>query len=284
MTLQMNSTYKLSNGVEIPVIGFGTWQTPAGEVAKNAVLDALKAGYRHIDTAAIYQNEEGVGEGIALSGVPREEIFVTTKLWNDAHGYEEAKVALADSLKKLGLDYVDLYLIHWPNPAAIRDSWQEKNQAAWKYMEEALEQGLVRSIGISNFRRHHIDSLLETAVVTPHANQIFLCPSDTQAEVVAYNDQHGILTQAYSPLGTGSLLEVPQLKEVANKYGKSVAQVAIRWSLQKGYNPLPKSITTSRIIENIDVFDFALSAEDMSIIDGLKDSGAVAADPDTRPF
>lgn len=284
MALQMNSTYKLSNGVEIPVIGFGTWQTPAGDVARNAVLDALKAGYRHIDTAAVYQNEEGVGEGIAQSGVPREEIFVTTKLWNNAHGYEEAKVALADSLKKLGLDYVDLYLIHWPNPVSIRDSWQEKNQAAWKYMEEALEQGLVRSIGVSNFWGHHIDSLLETAVVKPHANQIFVCPSDAQPAVVAYNDSHGILTQAYSPLGTGTLLEVPQLKDIANKYGKSVAQVAIRWSLQKGYNPLPKSITTSRIIENIDVFDFELCADDMTIIDGLKGSGDMAKDPDTTTF
>ncbi|MCL2559015.1 MAG: aldo/keto reductase [Turicibacter sp.] len=284
MALTINSTYTLANGVEIPVVGFGTWQTPDGDVAENAVLDAIKAGYRHIDTAAVYKNEEGVGHGIANSGVPREDLFVTTKLWNDAHGYEEAKAALADSLEKLGLDYVDLYLIHWPNPFAIRDSWQEKNQAAWKYMEEALEQGLVRAIGISNFRTHHIDSLLETAKVKPHVNQIYLSPSDIQEDVVAHNEKHGILTQAYSPLGTGTMLEVPALKEMAAKYRKSVAQVAIRWSLQKGFNPLPKSVTTSRIIENIDLFDFELSAADMAVIDGLKGSGKVASNPDEVEF
>jgi diketogulonate reductase-like aldo/keto reductase len=284
MALNINSTYKLKNGVEIPVVGFGTWQTPDGDVAENAVLDAIKAGYRHIDTAAVYKNEASVGRGIAKSGVRREELFVTTKLWNDAHGYEEAKAALADSLEKLGLDYVDLYLIHWPNPLAIRDSWQEKNRAAWKYMEEALTQGKVRAIGVSNFLPHHIDSLLETATVKPHVNQIYLSPSDTQEEIVAYNNQHGILTQAYSPLGTGTLLDIPELKEIADHYGKSVAQIAIRWSLQKGFNPLPKSVTTSRIIENIDLFDFELDAEDIAVIDGLKGVAKVSKNPDEVDF
>jgi len=274
----------LANGLEMPVVGFGTWQSPDGEVARKAVLDALAAGYRHIDTAAIYGNEESVGAAIKESGIAREEIFLTTKLWNDAHGYEEAKAALDDSLKKLGTGYVDLYLIHWPNPAAIRDSWQKANQAAWKYMEEALETGKVRAIGISNFWPHHTDSLLETAKVKPHVNQIYLSPSDIQADIVAYNEKHGIITQAYSPLGTGTLLDVQELKNIAAKYGKSVAQIAIRWSVQKGFVPLPKSVTTSRIQENIDIFDFELSVEDMAIIDSLKGSGSVAKNPDEVGF
>ena len=284
MKLNINSTYTLANGVEIPVIGFGTWQTPDGGVAENAVLDALKAGYRHIDTAAVYGNEAGVGAGIEKSGIPREEIFITTKVWNDKHTYEDAKAALATSLEKLGLDYVDLYLIHWPNPLAVRDRWEKRNQEVWRYMEDALEAGLVRSIGISNFHDHHITSLLETAKVVPHINQIQLSPSEMQPEVVAANDKHGILSQAWSPLGTGTILEVPTLMEIAEKYGKTTAQVAIRWSLQKGYNPLPKSVTTSRIISNIDVFDFQLTDEEVKMIEGLAGVGKVASSPDTMQF
>jgi len=282
--LNINSTYKLANGVEIPVIGFGTWQTPDGDVAEAAVLDALKAGYRHIDTAAIYKNEEGVGRGIAKSKIAREELFITTKIWNGMHTYEDAAGALAESLEKLGLDYVDLYLIHWPNPLSARENWQKRNQEIWRYMEDALEAGLVRSIGISNFHDHHITSLLETAKVVPHVNQIQLSPSEMQPEVVAANDKYGILSQAYSPLGTGTILEVPELVQIAQKHGKTTAQVAIRWSLQKGYNPLPKSVTTSRIIENIDVFDFELTEEEIKTIEGLSGCGKVASNPDDREF
>ena len=284
MNLTINSTYKLANGVEIPAVGFGTWQTPDGEVAEIAVLDALKAGYRHIDTAAVYGNEESVGRAVAKSGIARKDVFVTTKAWNDVHTYEGAKVALANSLEKLGLDYVDLYLIHWPNPLATRERWEERNREIWRYFEEALEAGLVRSIGVSNFHERHIDSLLATAKVVPHVNQIHLSPSEMQPEVVAANDKHGILTQAYSPLGTGSILEVPALVEIANKHGKTAAQIAIRWSLQKGYNPLPKSVTTSRIIGNIDVFDFELTHEEVKRIEGLAGTGRVASNPDERDF
>lgn len=284
MKLNINSTYKLANGVEIPVIGFGTWQTPDGDVAENAVLDALKAGYRHIDTAAIYGNEKGVGHGIVKSGIAREEIFLTTKAWNNIHTYEEAKAALADSLEKLGVAYIDLYLIHWPNPIAVRANWQERNAEVWRYFEEALEAGLVRAIGISNFHEHHIDALLKTAKIVPYVNQIHLSPSEMQPKVVEANDKHNILTQAYSPLGTGTILEVPTLVEIAEKYSKTPAQVAIRWSLQKGYNPLPKSVTTSRIVGNIDVFDFELTPEEITIIEGLAGTGRVATDPDDREF
>ena len=284
MSLTIDSTYTLANGVKIPAVGFGTWQTPDGDVAENAVLDALKAGYRHIDTAAVYKNEEGVGRGIAKSGIAREELFITTKVWNDAHTYEDAKSALATSLEKLGLDYVDLYLIHWPNPLAVRDVWQKRNQEVWRYMEEALESGLVRAIGVSNFHEHHLASLEETAKVTPHVNQIQLSPSEMQPEVVAANEKRGILSQAYSPLGTGTILDVPELVEIAEKYGKTTAQVALRWSLQKGYNPLPKSVTTARIISNIDLYDFELTVEEMAKIETLAGCGKVAADPDSREF
>jgi len=284
MKINKDATYELKNGVRVPVIGFGTWQTPDGEVAESSVLDALNAGYRHIDTAAVYGNEESVGRAIAKSGIARSEIFVTTKLWNDNLTYDDAKNALQTSLDKLGLDYVDLYLIHWPNPLAVRDSWRERNADVYKYMEDALESGLVRAIGVSNFHDHHIAALLETARVVPMVNQIHLSPSEMQPNVVAANDKFGILTQAYSPLGTGTILEVPQLVEIAKKHGKTPAQIAIRWSLEKGYNPLPKSVTTSRIESNLDVFDFTLTEDEMKIIESLGGTGRVATNPDDREF
>lgn len=277
-------TYTLNNGLRIPVIGFGTWQTPSGDVAKNAVMDALKTGYRHIDTAAVYRNEESVGEGIRESGVPREEIFVTTKLWNTEHTYEKTKAALDTSLKKLGLDYVDLYLIHWPNPIDYRDDWALSNAEAWRAMEEAYEEGKVKSIGVSNFLPHHLDELFKTAKVKPMVNQIYLNPSDIQDDVVAYNKEHDIITEAYSPLGTGSIFEIGELQEIAKVYNKSVAQVVLRWSLHHGFLPLPKSVTTSRIIENYDIFDFDLTSSDIERIDALHGRAGLAPDPDTKQY
>lgn len=282
--MSLTDTYTLSNGVQIPKVGFGTWQTPDGEVATTSVLAALKAGYRHIDTAAVYRNEGSVGEAIRLSGVPREEIFVTTKLWNDKHSYEGAKEAIETSLKTLGLDYVDLYLIHWPNPLAIRESWKEANAETWRAMEEMLEEGKVRAIGVSNFMPHHIDALLETAKVKPMVNQIFLNPSDQQKEAVAKNNEHGILTEAYSPLGTGKIFEVDALKEIANEVGRTVAQVVLCWSLQKGFLPLPKSVTESRIIENAQLFDFELSDKAMAKIDALEGTAGTHLNPDEATF
>lgn len=282
--MSLTDTYKLSNGEKIPVVGFGTWQTPDGEVAEASVLAALKAGYRHIDTAAVYKNEESVGRAIAKSGIPREEIYVTTKLWNDGHSYEGAKNALDESLSKLGLDYVDLYLIHWPNPVAIRDTWKEGNAEAWRAMEEAVEAGKAKSIGISNFMPHHIDALLETAKVKPVVNQIYLNPSDMQAAVVAHNKKHDILTEAYSPLGTGNIFEIAELQVLAGKYDKTVAQIVLRWSLQHGFLPLPKSVTESRIIENGQLFDFELAEEDMQAIDQLKGAAGIASNPDEKNF
>ncbi len=279
-----NEAYKLSNGVEIPCIGFGTWQTPDGNVAVESVKAAIRAGYTHIDTAQAYGNEESVGEGIRESGVKREDLFVTTKLWNSSHSYDLTMSSFEESLKKLGMDYVDLYLIHWPNPVSVRDRWEEANAETWKAMEELYEAGKIRAIGISNFRKHHIEALLKTAKVKPMVNQIRLCPGETQDELVEYSRSQGMILEAYSPLGTGKIFEVPEMKQLAEKYGKSIAQICVRWSLQQGYLPLPKSVTASRIEENIRVFDFELEEADVKRIASLKGCVGLSGDPDTVPF
>lgn len=277
-------SYELSNGLNIPKIGFGTWQTPDGDVAESSVTHALKAGYRHIDTAAIYGNEESVGRAIKKSGIDRSELFITTKLWNNNHSYEKAKLAIDESLAKLDLDYVDLYLIHWPNPVDLRPDFATGNAESWRAMEEAVAEGKIKAIGVSNFHPHHIEALLKTAKIKPVVNQIFLNPSDMQPEIVSYCREKDILLEAYSPLGTGKIFEVDSLKELAAKYNKTVAQVVLRWSLQHGFLPLPKSVTESRIKENIQVFDFELSKEDMEIIDQLRGTAGLALNPDETTF
>jgi diketogulonate reductase-like aldo/keto reductase len=280
----LTDSYKLSNGVEIPCIGFGTWQTPDGSVAVSSVKAAIQAGYRHIDTAAIYGNEESVGKGIKESGVSRKELFITTKLWNTEHGYETTLKAFDLSLQKLGIDYLDLYLIHWPNPIKFRSNWQEANAGAWKAFEELYKAGKIRAIGVSNFHGRHLDALLKTAVVAPMVNQIRLCPGDTQDEVVEYSRKHNLLLEAYSPLGVGKIFDAPEIQAFAKKYNRSIAQVCIRWSLQRGYLPLPKSVTPARIAENAKIFDFEISAEDVEKIAGLKGIGGTSQDPDQTNF
>ncbi|UUV99228.1 Glyoxal reductase [Vagococcus luciliae] len=276
--------YTLKDGNRIPVVGFGTWQAESGEIAKQAVKSALEAGYRHIDTAMIYGNEESVGEAIKESGIPRERLFITTKLWNKDHSYDKAKLAIDESLERLGLDYLDLYLIHWPNPVDYRDHWQEANASAWKAMEEALNSGKVKSIGVSNFLTHHLKALEETASFQPVVNQIYLNPSDQQQEIVSYCKNKGILLEAYSPLGTGDIFKLDELEEIAKAHGKTVAQVVLRWSLQKGFVPLPKSVTPSRIKENIELFDFELSEFEMGLIDALQGKAGQARNPDEVNF
>lgn len=280
----LEDTYTLANGVEIPVIGFGTWQTPSGQIAEDSVLAALNAGYRHIDTAAAYGNEESVGNAIKKSGVNRHDLFVTTKLWNKNHGYKQAKAAIDESLQKLGLDYLDLYLIHWPNPVDIRDNWAEMNAESWQAMEEAQRAGKIRALGISNFRKHHIDELMKTAEIKPVVNQNYLNPSDLQPELVAYDDKLGMLNEAYSPLGTGGLLGNDTVNEIAKNHGKSPAQVLIRWSLQHGFLPLPKSVHPEYIKANAEVFDFELSDAEMKQLDSLRGAADLAADPDKTNF
>lgn len=280
----LTDSYRLANGVSIPCIGLGTWQTPNGEIAISAVRSAIMAGYRHIDTAAAYENEESVGIAVKQSGIPRKEFFITSKLQNKAHGYDNTLAAFENTLRLLDMDYLDLYLIHWPNPIAFRDHWQEANAGTWKAFEELYSAGRIRAIGISNFRPHHIEALLKNATIEPMVNQIRLCPGDTQDDVVAYCKSHDILLEAYSPLGTGAVFSVPQIQDLACIYGKTIAQICIRWSLQKGFLPLPKSTTESRIRENADVFDFELTEEDMQVLSNLKGCCGYAQDPDTITF
>ncbi|MDN5027154.1 aldo/keto reductase [Streptococcus sp. SPS1] len=274
-------SYTLNNGVTIPVLGFGTWKAENGEIAYQAVLEALKAGYRHIDTAAIYQNEESVGQAIKDSGVPREELFVTTKLWNSQQTYEQARQAFAKSLEKLGLDYLDLYLIHWPNPKPLRenDAWKTRNAEVWRAMEDLYQEGKIRAIGVSNFLPHHLDALLETVTIVPAVNQIRLAPGVYQEKVVAYCREKGILLEAWGPFGQGELFDSKQVQEIAANHGMSVAQIALAWSLAEGFLPLPKSVTASRIQANLDCFGIELSHEERETLKTIAvQSGAPRVD------
>ncbi len=276
---KLTDSYVLSNGVKIPCVGFGTWQAEDGDIAYNAVRAALECGYRHIDTAAIYRNEESVGRAIRDSGIPREEIFVTTKLWNKCRSYELAYSAFERSISKLALDYVDLYLIHWPASPASYENYNEINLDAWKAMTELYKKGSIRAIGVSNFLPHHLDALMKTEVA-PMVNQIELHPGYTQAEAVEYCKKNNILVEAWSPLGSGRVLSDKRLLAIGEKYNRTVAQVCLRWCLQKGTLPLPKSVTVSRIIENSNIFDFELSEEDIRTIDGFEVFGESGFHPD----
>ncbi|MBS5800694.1 MAG: aldo/keto reductase [Clostridiales bacterium] len=280
----LQDTYTLANDVQIPCIGFGTWQTPNGETAINSVKAALKAGYRHIDTAACYGNEASVGQAIKESGVPREEIFVTSKVWNTERGYEKTLAAFETTMAKLDLDYVDLYLIHWPAAANQFENWKEINAQTWRALEELYIEGKVKAIGVSNFLPHHLEALLEGVKVVPMVNQIEYHPGFMQAESVAFCKAHNILVEAWSPLGTGNVLNNETLIMMAQKYSKTVAQICIRWVLQHGLLPLPKSITESRIIENTEVFDFEIKDEDMAIIDAIPFCGGAGINPDAINF
>lgn len=284
----MNSakdTYKLYNGVEIPCVGFGTWQTPDGEAAVSAVKEAIAAGYRHIDTAAAYENEKSVGRAVRESGISRKDIFVTSKLFNPDHGYDRTMRAFEATLKELGFDYLDLYLIHWPNPIYFRSSWKEANAGSWKAFEELHQAGRIRAIGVSNFRPHHLNALMETAKVMPMVNQIRLCPGDVHLETVDFCKRHTILLEAYSPLGLGRIMDVASVQEIAQRHAKSAAQTALRWSLQKGFLPLPKSVTPERIRQNAELFDFVLSDAEMAAIDSVEPGiCGTWRDPDTITF
>ncbi|OIK24199.1 aldo/keto reductase [Streptomyces malaysiense] len=265
----------LNNGVEMPQVGFGVWQVPDDE-AEQAVGTALEAGYRSIDTAAAYGNEEGTGRAIAASGLPREEIFVTTKLWNSDQGYDATLRAFDTSLGKLGLDRLDLYLIHWPLPA--RDTYVD----TYKALEKLYADGRVRAIGVSNFLPEHLRRLAEETSVVPAVNQIELHPHLQQHAAREYHAEQGIRTEAWSPLGQGKgLLEVPAIVAIAQKHNRTPAQVVLRWHVQQGTIVIPKSVTPSRIKENIEVFDFSLDAEDLAAIGALNEDRRIGPDPAT---
>jgi diketogulonate reductase-like aldo/keto reductase len=263
----------LNNGVEMPQLGFGVWQVPDDE-AQTAVAQALEAGYRSIDTAAIYGNEEGTGRAIAASGVPREDLFVTTKLWNKDQGYDSTLRAFDTSLAKLGLEYVDLYLIHWPMPA------KERYVDTYKAFEKLHADGRIRAIGVSNFLPEHLERLIGETSVIPAVNQIELHPHLQQHAAREYHAEQGIATEAWSPLGSGKgILEIPAIVAIAQKHGRTPAQVVLRWHLQIGNVVIPKSVTPSRIKENIEVFDFSLDTEDLAAISALNEDRRTGSDP-----
>ncbi len=274
---------KLNNGYMIPEIGYGTWQSPDSEVTVNGVKAAIACGYRHIDTAAAYKNEESVGEGIKESGIARKDLFVTSKVWNTQRGYEKTIVAFEKTLSDLDLDYLDLYLIHWPASKKDYENWEEINLETWRAMTDLYKAGKIKAIGVSNFKPHHLEALMKTEV-KPMVNQIEFHPGFMQEETVKYCRDNGILVEAWSPLGTGRMLTNPDLQEIASHYGKSVAQICIRWCIQHDVLPLPKSVTPSRIEENSNVFDFEINAEDMQRIDALENFGGSGLDPDEVDF
>lgn len=281
----LSDCYKLSNGVEIPCIGFGTFLSPDGEITIKSVKAAIDIGYRHIDTAAIYGNEKSVGDAIKASNiVTREKLFITSKLWNSEQGFRSTLVAFERTMKDLQLEYLDLYLIHWPVVKGHKEDWQKAILDTWKAFEKLYKEGKIRAIGVSNFLPHHLNTIISNAEIQPMVNQIELHPGQTQSETVLFCQKYSILIEAWSPLGRGIMLSNAILKEIAEKYNKSVAQLCIRWSLQNGFLPLPKSVTQSRISENAKVFDFEITHEDMEIINTIPYFGGSGSDPDNIDF
>jgi 2,5-diketo-D-gluconate reductase A len=271
----LQTRIKLNNGVEIPILGLGVFQAPVGEETQQAVLWALEAGYRHIDTAAIYANEADVGEAIKRSGIPREQIFVTTKLWNSEHGGKHARHAISSSLTRLGLDYVDLYLIHWPVPS--RDRYVE----TWSALERIHADGRARTVGVSNFRIEDLQRLEDEARIRPTVNQIELHPRHQQSVLRAWQDEHEIVTEAWSPLAQGQVLDDPTIAGIAEAHGKTPAQTILRWHLQLGNVVFPKSVTPERIRENFDLFDFELCNQEMERFAELDQAERIGPDPTT---
>lgn len=280
----LTDSFTMHNGKTIPCIGYGTYKTSEEEVY-DAVIAAIKAGYRHIDTAAFYKNEAGVGRAVRECGVPREEIFVTSKVWNTDRGYENTKKAFAESMERLGLEYMDLYLIHWPaNKKQFGDEAKKINADTWRALEELYAEGKIRAIGLSNFLPHHIEELMEGAKVKPMVDQIEFHPGWAQLEISEYCRKKDIVVEAWSPLGRKDALDNEVLREIGAKYQKGTAQVCIRWVMQHGILPLPKTVNPDRMAENADVFDFELTAEEMRTIDELKNLGGQCALPDEVEF
>ncbi|HHT96315.1 MAG TPA: aldo/keto reductase [Clostridiales bacterium] len=281
-----NIQYKkiLSNGVGIPCVGYGTWKLANNDTTVNLIKTAIDCGYRHIDTAAGYDNHVAVGKGVRESGLKRDELFVTSKLNNPNHGYDKTMKEFDKNMTELDIDYIDLHLIHWPNPIMFRDNWKEANAGSWKAFEELYNKGLIKAIGLSNFLEHHIDALMETATITPMVNQLELHPLYPQKDIVKYCRDNNILVEAWSPMVAGDVFDNPLLIEIAKKYNKSVAQLLLRWSLDHNFIPLPKASNKSRMIENADIFDFTIDKDDIEKMTVLEALGRRGAHPDTATF
>jgi methylglyoxal/glyoxal reductase len=273
--LSLQSTVKLNNGVEMPVLGLGVYQSPPGQATQNAVRSALRMGYRHIDTARIYGNEADVGKAIRYSGIPRDEIFVTTKLWNSDQGRDSTVSACDASLERLGLTYLDLYLIHFPVTETRNDSWRA--------MQKLVDNGKCRAVGVSNFMINHLDELAESSDLVPAVNQVEFHPFLYQKDLLEHCKKHGIQVEAYSPLARGERLNHPTITAMARRYSRTPAQIMIRWGLQHRLVVIPKSTREERIRENSQIFDFNISAEDMQVLDGLNQNLRTNWDPTRVP-
>ncbi|MBG9589782.1 aldo/keto reductase [Cytobacillus firmus] len=272
----ISGTLTLNNGVEMPQFGLGVYKVDKGLQIENTVKDAINIGYRLIDTAAFYENEEGVGKAIKESGVPREELFITTKVWNTDQGYDQTLNAFDNSLKKMGLDYIDLYLIHWP----VKERYLE----TWRALEKLYKDGKARAIGVSNFQIHHLKDIMENSSEKPAVNQVELHPLLFQKELRAFCSEHNIKVQAWSPIARGRVLEDSDIKEIAERHGKSAAQIILRWHLQNGIMVIPKSVKKDRLRENADIFDFELTEDEMRQINALNNNHRFGADPDNFDF
>ncbi|MGW9684653.1 aldo/keto reductase [Flagellimonas sp. 2504JD1-5] len=271
----LQGTFELNNGVQMPYFGLGVYLSKDGNEVVNAVKEALNHGYRHIDTASIYNNESGVGEGIKQSDVDRKDVFVVSKVWNSDQGYDSTLKAFDDSLDRLGLDYLDLYLIHWP---------KEQSKDTWKAMERLYRDKRVRAIGVSNFMQHHLEDLLKDANTIPMVNQMEFHPYLVQQDLIDFCRQKNIQYEAWSPMMQGNIFEIPQLQDLAKKYNKTVAQIVLRWDLQKGVMTIPKSSKKDRIISNADIFDFELGHEDVKLLDSLNRNRRFGPDPNNFDF
>lgn len=272
----VQDTTTLYNGVKMPWLGFGVFKVKDGEEVVEAVKTAIQAGYRSIDTAKAYNNETGVAQGIRESGIAREDLFITTKVWNGDQGYESTLAAFEASMERLGLEYLDLYLIHWPVKGKYKDTWRA--------LEKLYNEGRIRAIGVSNFQIHHLEDLMTDSTIKPAVNQVELHPLLTQTELREYCSKHQIQIEAWSPLGQGKLLEHPLLQDIAAKYSKSPAQVILRWDLQNGIVTIPKSVTPERIRDNANLFDFELTTEEIERINQLNENKRFGSDPDNFNF
>ncbi|MEX0274010.1 MAG: aldo/keto reductase [Flavobacteriaceae bacterium] len=272
----ISGTFTLNNGVKMPYLGLGVYLSEDGQEVANAVRWALEAGYRHVDTASFYKNESGVGQGVRTSGVPREDVFVVSKVWNGDHGYDKTLRAFEASLELLQMDYMDLYLVHWPVAGKYKETWRA--------LETLYDQKKVRAIGVSNFLRHQLEDLMESAKITPMVNQMEFHPYLVQQDLIDFCQQHQIQYEAWSPLMQGKVFDMPEFHQLANKYNKGIAQIVLRYDLQKGVITIPKSAKRERIISNADLFDFELSEADMDFLDAMDRNHRFGPDPDNFDF